>query len=87
VALALALELINPAIRTAAQLQRELGVQPVIIVPNLSDPRDRWRRWFWWLGVFGALGATAAALLQDRLFRVLAVRRMPVRLAAGPRRQ
>jgi uncharacterized protein involved in exopolysaccharide biosynthesis len=42
--LALALEFLNPAIRTADQLERQLGVQPVIVVPRLQSRRTRRRR-------------------------------------------
>ncbi|MCP1168202.1 Wzz/FepE/Etk N-terminal domain-containing protein [Limimaricola litoreus] len=41
--LALALEVVNPQIRTAAQLERALGVRPVVVIPEI-DRRQARRR-------------------------------------------
>jgi uncharacterized protein involved in exopolysaccharide biosynthesis len=42
-ALALSLEAVNPQIRTAAQMERALGVRPVVVIPEL-DRRQARRR-------------------------------------------
>jgi hypothetical protein len=34
-------ELMNPAIRSAAQMERMLGIQPVVAIPTVSSRRDR----------------------------------------------
>ena len=52
--LALGLEIINPAIRTAAQLERALGVQPAIVIPRLRNRRSK---------ALGRLGWTAAIVV------------------------
>ncbi len=44
VALALAVELMNPAIRTAAHMERALGLQPVVSIPEVRDPSGGGRR-------------------------------------------
>lgn len=60
--LALALEMMQPAIRTAAQLERQLGVQPVIVVPRLVSRGGRLRRRLAWIaGLIAAAAALAAA--------------------------
>ncbi|MCA0962812.1 GumC family protein [Salipiger bermudensis] len=41
VALGFVLELLNPAIRSAAQLERVLGLQPVVSIPVVEARRDR----------------------------------------------
>lgn len=43
---AILLELSSSRIRTAAQLERQLGVRPVIVIPNLTTRADRRRRRF-----------------------------------------
>ena len=61
IGLALALEVLNPTIRTAAQLEKELGVQPVIVVPHLRSHHSQRRRRIWAvLLTFGILGLAAA---------------------------
>lgn len=45
--LAFLLELRNPVIRTAAQMQREVGVRPVVTIPYVETPRERRRRHLW----------------------------------------
>lgn len=68
IGLALALEVLNPAIRTAAQLERELGVQPVIVVPLLrSRGAARRRRGLGVLLALLALGGGLALALSGRL--------------------
>lgn len=55
---ALALEIMQPAIRNAGQMERLLGVQPVIVVPRLRSSRTRRHRR---LGAALGLGVLAAA--------------------------
>lgn len=46
-ALGFAMELMRPVIRTSAQLQRELGIRPLIAIPQLElAPGTRRRRWW-----------------------------------------
>jgi tyrosine-protein kinase Etk/Wzc len=75
IALALALEVLNPAIRTTAQLERQLGVQPVIVVPYLTTPKDRRGRLGWWLGLFAALGGTLWLLFRGQFQAVFGASR------------
>lgn len=44
VGLALLVEVMSPAIRSAAQLERQLGVTPVIVIPRLMSRGQRLRR-------------------------------------------
>jgi len=61
--LALATEILQPAIRTAAQLERQLGVQPVIVVPRLHSRGGRIRRALaWLLGGLVAGGGVVAVI-------------------------
>ncbi|MHA6347703.1 GumC family protein [Roseivivax sp. CAU 1761] len=64
VLLALALEILNPAIRNAAQLERRLGVQPVITVPPIRTRGDRARRRLLYLGSVAALAALGFAAMR-----------------------
>lgn len=57
-ALALGLEVMNPTIRNSRQMERLLGVQPVITVPHLRSQRTRRR----WLGAILGLGIIGAAV-------------------------
>lgn len=41
--LALGLELLNPVLRSARQMERALDLRPVIAIPDLSTRRSRWR--------------------------------------------
>ncbi len=69
-ALAFVVELSNPAIRSAAQLERSIGIQPVVAIPVIATPRDRGRRGLMVLGGLGAFLAAligAARLTADRL--------------------
>ncbi|SIS53513.1 Uncharacterized protein involved in exopolysaccharide biosynthesis [Roseivivax lentus] len=60
------LELFNPAIRSAAQLERQLGIKPVISVPVVQPrrtPFDRWGRRGGLLAlILGGLALLAAGL-------------------------
>lgn len=55
VGLALALELLSKGIRSAAQMRRELGVDPVVVIPQLQR-----RKRAPWGGIMAGLGALAA---------------------------
>lgn len=61
--LALVFETMNSAIRTAEQLEAQLGVRPVIVVPNLQTRKRRnLRRGGLLVALIGMLAAGAAAL-------------------------
>lgn len=84
IGLALVLEVMNPAIRTAAQLEKELGVRPVIVVPHLRSRHSRRRRR--WIGALLVLGLAGAGAIIARLAGWLggAARvRAPVPVSAG----
>ncbi|MFD1342244.1 Wzz/FepE/Etk N-terminal domain-containing protein [Litorisediminicola beolgyonensis] len=56
------LELMNPAIRSAAQLESRLGVAPVVAIPPIRSRHDiRRRRMIWTLGLLALIGACLAA--------------------------
>jgi tyrosine-protein kinase Etk/Wzc len=38
---ALGLEWISPRLRTSAQVERALGLRPVVVIPDLRVPRGR----------------------------------------------
>jgi polysaccharide chain length determinant protein (PEP-CTERM system associated) len=63
VALALALELMNPAIRTSADLQRRLQLHPVVAVPYIHTRGERRRRAIKWVIRAALVLGTVAALL------------------------
>ena len=61
--LALLLETMNSAIRTASQLEAQLGVRPVIVVPNLQVRRGGTiGKSGWLLALLGLLAAGWAAV-------------------------
>jgi uncharacterized protein involved in exopolysaccharide biosynthesis len=67
---ALLLELRNPAIRTAMQLERALGVQAVVSIPRVRSDADRRRRNLSIVGLVAALLAIVPlvlAALRDRV--------------------
>ncbi|MBS0123388.1 chain-length determining protein [Thetidibacter halocola] len=79
-------ELLNPAIRSAAQLDRALGVQPVVAIPVIETRRDRTRRGLAIFGWIVGLLASAAALLAglgSRLPMAETLGRFLPRLSAG----
>lgn len=49
---ALALEMMNPAIRTSAQLERQLGLQPVVSIPYVKTTWEQRRRKLAWVAAF-----------------------------------
>lgn len=72
-AAAFLLELMNPAIRTVQQMERALGIQPVVAIPVVATRRDRMfsglRIAAMGLGVSALLGTVAGLVLSfgDRL--------------------
>ncbi|WP_420569063.1 Wzz/FepE/Etk N-terminal domain-containing protein [Thalassovita sp.] len=66
VGLALGLEFMNASIRTSAQLEKELDIRPVVVIPNLDRQKYRRRRRLAWISGLMALFAMAAMLLQGR---------------------
>ena len=61
--LGIAREFAGTTIRTAAQLQAQLGIEPVIVVPYLSNARTRRRRRLWQgLSVAAVLAAASAVV-------------------------
>lgn len=63
--LAFGVEMMNPAIRTAAQLERQLGVQAVIVIPHLTNSRASRNRKLSWLLVGLAVVGGGALALRD----------------------
>ncbi len=80
---ALALELMDGTIRTAAQLEAQLGVRPVIVVPRLKRPSPP-RRGFFRLALWLALPAVVAATILGWLFHRVMRGLAPVHLRSGP---
>lgn len=87
-AAAFIVELMNPAIRSAAQMERMLGVQPVVSIPTITTRRDRTIGGLK-LGakilMFLALIAAGLRLLANRVpaLAELAGRFLPRRIARG----
>ncbi|MEM9579117.1 MAG: chain-length determining protein [Pseudomonadota bacterium] len=52
---ALGLEMLNPAIRTSAQLERQLGLQPVVSIPYVTSTWEQRRRRLAFIGGFVAV--------------------------------
>jgi tyrosine-protein kinase Etk/Wzc len=71
-ALALARELWRPAIRTAAQMEKLLGVEPLVVVPRVATRRG-WRRATVALVAMGAATAVAATEPGREALREVAV--------------
>ena len=57
------LELFNPAIRTAAQLERQLGIRPVITLPVVQKGRPSSGKWTRNGGLLALIGGLLAALI------------------------
>lgn len=79
--LALSLETLNTSIRTADQLEAQLGVRPVIVVPNLRTRKRGLRRGGGWVFALMGLAALAVAAVQGRLKGVLDLLPLPRQLA------
>ncbi len=69
--LAFGVEMMNPAIRTAAQLERQLGVQAVIVIPHLTNSRTSRNRKLSWLLVGLAVVGGGALALRDWLWSMI----------------
>ncbi|MCC5983682.1 MAG: hypothetical protein JJU42_04885 [Rhodobacteraceae bacterium] len=66
--LALMLEILNPVLRTPSQLERAMGMRPVLTIPAVTTGRQRARMAAGWLAGFVLLALAAMALaLQLRL--------------------
>ncbi len=82
VGLAFVLEMLNPAIRTAQQLERALGITPIVTIPDLdqSRPGTGWRNRLLGLAMILAVFALLGTILRDVLSGLMNAGR---RLAAG----
>lgn len=70
--LAILLEMLNPAIRTSGQLERELGVVPIVTIPNLdSKNRARPGKWAWILALGTGIAIAAWPFIR-RMVEVVA---------------
>ena len=74
-AVAFLLEMLNPAIRTAAQLERTLGISPVVSIPHVVTRGDRQKR----IALYGGLliGGVIFALTAVQPILRAAVERIP----------
>ncbi|WP_417723105.1 GumC family protein [Salipiger sp.] len=63
-ALAFIVEMLNPVIRSADQMERMLGMQPVVAVPYVQSRGERRRRGLGLLAMLVALGAAIWAVLR-----------------------
>jgi protein tyrosine kinase modulator len=70
-ATALAIEILDGRLRSPAQLERELGVTPVIAIPNLRSRRQVQRGRLMWIGGIVAAVVVIAGLARG-LWRMLA---------------
>ena len=61
-ALAYALEWLNPVMRTAQRMERDLGLRPAISIPSVAAPAERRRRRMIWAFGLATLAAGAVAL-------------------------
>lgn len=59
--LALLLEMMNPVIRTPAQLERTLGLEALVSIPRIKNEESRRRKRMIWLTIIAALAAAAWA--------------------------
>ena len=65
VLIAFAVEVMNPVMRTAQRMERELDLRPVISIPLSRSPRETTRRRLIWLFGFGLLIAMVLALAMQ----------------------
>ncbi|TVP73062.1 MAG: hypothetical protein EA339_04540 [Rhodobacteraceae bacterium] len=56
-------EVLRPALRSTAQVQRELGMRPVLVLPALVLPAERRRTRLQWGAIAGAVVLTLLAIL------------------------
>jgi tyrosine-protein kinase Etk/Wzc len=64
---ALAIEILNPTMRTAAQMQKQLGILPVVVIPVLRRPGAFSRRIGIGIAVMLAIGAGLWAAISSGL--------------------
>lgn len=77
-ALAVTLEIMNPTLRSAAQLEKELGITPVVTIPIVRLRHERRRR------ILRFLGTVAMVILVlPFVIRLIEERLMPMRLIGG----
>ena len=85
--LALVLEMLNPAIRTASQMEEELGIAPIVTIPDLSRKHHggSGRNGGLWLSLAAGIAALAGGLwiFLSRVIRRPGLLLRP-RQAAGP---
>ncbi len=75
VALAFTLDLLNPVVRSAAQMERQLGICPVMTIPDLHLPSPKRRRKY-------TAGAEVVAAIQDKVTNADALSRTGAALGA-----
>ena len=68
---ALAIEILDGRLRSPAQMERELGVTPVIAIPNLRSRREVQRGRLMWIGGIVAVVVVVAGLVRG-LWRMIA---------------
>jgi len=62
-----AMEWLKPALRSAAQVERELGMQPVLVIPRLELPAEKRRRTIGWSAGAALVLLTGLALVAMRM--------------------
>jgi hypothetical protein len=74
-AIALLLELLNPAIRNAGMLERRFDMRPMMVMPRIVSQREKFRRkWLIRLGVFAVIVVIPMGLWYvDQYMRPLSV--------------
>jgi uncharacterized protein involved in exopolysaccharide biosynthesis len=65
--LSYAAEWLKPALRSAAQVERELGMQPVLVIPRLELPAEKRRRTIAWSAGAALVVLTGLALVAMRM--------------------
>ncbi|CUX83978.1 MAG: putative protein involved in exopolysaccharide biosynthesis [Roseibaca calidilacus] len=65
--LSYAMDWLNPALRSAAQVERELGMQPALVIPKIELPAERRRRSIGWAAGGALVVLTALALVMMRM--------------------
>ena len=77
--LAMALELLNPALRSTAQMESQLNIRPVVAIPYVAVPGERRRRWLIRLAI-AAAGLVGLLLAMPFLRQVPAVEALAERI-------
>jgi uncharacterized protein involved in exopolysaccharide biosynthesis len=80
-ALILLLEMMRPVLRSGAQMERELGLRPVISIPYVATGVERRRRRLAWLGGFALLLAGVILALVQIDARVMPLEELQQKLA------